>query len=103
MTDGYQVLLHPAARSGLAGLDGSLQKQAARQLLKLKIHPHAGKQLGHKAGFDLTGYRSLHFAKQRYRIVYRLDDEAKAAWIITIGKRAKFEVHRLAAERTEAL
>jgi len=44
----YQVKLHPDARSDLAALDKALQRQAAKQLRKLKSHPLAGKPLGHK-------------------------------------------------------
>ena len=95
----YQVKLHPAARSDLVSLDRGLQQQAARQLAKLKTHPHAGEQLGNKAGFDLTGYRSLHFAGQRYRIVYHVDDEARVVRVIAIGKKAKFEAYRAASEQ----
>ena len=97
----YGVKLHPDARSDLASLDTGLQRQAAKQLRKLHTHPHAGEPLGHKAGYDLTGHRSLYFAGKRYRIVYRLDDEAQAVWVIAIGKKAKFEAYRLAAWRTD--
>jgi len=101
MAGKYAVKLHPAASSDLASLDRGLQKQAARQLLKLEVHPHAGEQLGHKAGFDLSGYRSLHFVGQRYRIVYRVDDEAQVVRVMAIGKKAKFEAYRMAAERAK--
>lgn len=103
MATSYQVKLHPAAKSDLALLDGSLQKQLAGQLLKLTVHPYAGEPLGRRAGFDLSGYRSLHFAGQRYRIVYRLDAEAQTVWVIAIGKKAKFEVHDKATQRAENL
>ncbi len=100
MTAEYRVKLHPAARSDLVSLDRGLQQQAARQLAKLKTHPQAGEQLGNKAGFDLTGYRSLHFAGQRYRIVYRVDEDSRVVWVIAIGKKAKFEAYRIAGERS---
>lgn len=96
----YRVKLHPDARSDLASLDKGLQRQAAKQLRKLNTHPHAGEPLGHKAGYDLTGYRSLYFAGKRYRIIYRLNDAAQTVWVIAIGKKAKFEAYRLAAWRT---
>ena len=78
-----------------------MQQRAGRQLTKLEGHPHAGEPLGHKAGYDLTGYRSLPFAGKRYRIVYRLDEEAKVVRVIAIGKKAKFEAYRLAAWRAD--
>jgi mRNA interferase RelE/StbE len=101
MDASYRVRLHPDARSDLASLDKGLQQRAGRQLGKLEGHPHAGEPLGHKAGYDLTGYRSLPFAGKRYRIVYRLDEEAKVVWVIAIGKKAKFEAYRLAAWRAD--
>jgi mRNA-degrading endonuclease RelE of RelBE toxin-antitoxin system len=101
MTNQYQVKLHPDARSDLAALDKSLQRQAAKQLRKLRSHPFAGKPLGHKFGIDLTGYRSLYFGGKRYRIVYRVDETNRIVWVIAIARRAGFEAYRLAARRAE--
>jgi mRNA-degrading endonuclease RelE of RelBE toxin-antitoxin system len=101
MTDQYQVKLHPDARSDLAALDKSLQRQAAKQLRKLRSHPFAGKPLGHEFGIDLTGYRSLYFGGKRYRIVYRVDEANRIVWVIAIARRAGFEAYRLAARRAE--
>jgi len=101
MSAQYQVKLHPDARSDLASLDKSLQRQAAKQLRKLKSHPFAGKPLGHKCGIDLTGYRSLYFGGKRYRIVYRVDEASRIVWVIAIARRAGFEAYRLAARRAE--
>ncbi len=99
MDTSYRVKLHPGARSDLAGLDKGLQRQASKQLRKLKRHPHAGEPLGHKAGYNLTGYRSLHFAGERYRVVYKVDEESELVTIIAIAKQAKFKVYRLAVWR----
>ena len=65
---------------------------------KLKHHPYAGKPLGHKAGYALTGYRAIPFAGKRYRIVYKVDEKSELVTVIVIGKKAKFEAYRLAAE-----
>ena len=89
------------AEEDFATLDHSLRILALKQLRKLERHPLAGKPLGHKFGYDLSGYRSLHFASQRYRIVYRLDEEAQQVTVVAIGKKAKFEVYHRAAERRE--
>jgi len=101
MATQYQVKLHPDARSDLAGLDKSLQRQAAKQFRKLQHHPFAGKPLGHKYGIDLTGYHSLYFGDKRYRIVYRVDEASCIVWVIAIARRTGFEAHRLAARRVE--
>jgi len=101
MSAQYRVKLHPDARSDLASLDKSLQRQAAKQLRKLGGHPLAGKPLGHKFGIDLTGYRSLYFGGKRYRIVHRVDEANRIVWVMAIARRARFEAYRLAARRAE--
>jgi len=95
----YTVELTGFAEEDFGALDHSLRILALKQLRKLERSPSVGKPLGHKFGFDLSGYRSLYFAGKRYRIVYRLDDKARQATVVAIGKKAKFEVYRHAAER----
>jgi len=101
MNPAYTVELTGFAEEDFAALDHSLRILALKQLRKLEDHPSAGKPLGHKFGYDLSGYRPLHFAGKRYRIVYRLDDEAGQVTVVAVGKKAKFEVYRRAAEREE--
>jgi mRNA-degrading endonuclease RelE of RelBE toxin-antitoxin system len=101
MSAQYQVKLHPDVHSDLTALDKAWQRQAAKQLRKLEVHSLAGKPLGHKGGIDLTGYRSLHFAGKRYRIVYRVDEASHIVWVIAIARRFGFEAYRLAARRAE--
>ena len=95
----YRVELIRAAEEDFALLDRSLQTLALKQLRKLENHPHAGKPLGKRFGFDLSGYRSLPFGGKRYRIVYRVDQTSSVVTVIAIGKKAKFEVYRQATER----
>ena len=99
MSPAYTVELTRFAEQDFAALDHSLRILALKQLRKLERYPSGGKPLGHKFGYDLSGYRSLYFAGKRYRIVYRLDDEARRVTVVAIGKKAKFEVYRHAAER----
>ena len=101
MSPTYIVELIRFAEDDFAALDHSLRILALKQLRKLESHPSGGKPLGHKFGYDLSGYRALYFAGKRYRIVYRLDDETKRVTIVAIGKKAKFKVYRRAAERKE--
>jgi len=101
MSPSYTVALTGLAEEDFAALDHNLRILALKQLRKLEGHPSAGKHLGSKFGFDLSGYRSLYFAGKRYRIVYRLDDKARQVTVVAIGKKAKFEVYRRAAERKE--
>jgi len=99
MNSPYIVELTWFAEEDFAALDHSLRILALKQLRKLERNPLAGKPLGHKFGYDLSGYRSLYFGGKRYRIVYRLDDEARRVTVVAIGKKAKFEAYRRAAER----
>ena len=101
MSAQYQVKLHPDVHSDLTALDKTLQRRAAKQLRKLESHPLAGKPLGHKAGIDLTGYRSLYLGNKRYRIVYRVDEANHIIWVIAVARRVGFEAYRLAARRAE--
>ena len=101
MSPPYIIELTRFAEEDFAALDHSLRILALKQLRKLEAHPSAGKPLGHKFGYDLSSYCSLYFASKRYRIVYRLDDEAGQVTVVAIGKKAKFEVYRRAAEREE--
>ena len=95
----YTVELTRFAEEDFAALGHSFRILALKQLRKLERSPSVGKPLGHKFGYDLLGYRSLYFAGKRYRIVYRLDDKAMQVTVVAIGKKAKFEVYRRAAER----
>ena len=99
MSTSYTVELTRFAEDDFADLDHSLRILALKQLRKLEHHPEAGKPLGHKFGYDLSGYRSLRFGGRRYRLVYRLDDEAARVTVVAIGQRARSEVYRRAAER----
>jgi len=95
----YTVELTRFAEGDFASLDHSLRILAMKQLHKLERHPLAGKPLGRKLGYDLSGYRALYFGGKCYRIVYRIDERAKLVTVVAIGKRADFEVYRRAAER----
>jgi len=82
-------------------LDGSIQQQALKQFEKLKQSPELGKELGHKMGVDLTGYRALHFYKNKYRIVYRILEEEQEVEIWGIGVREAGKTYRMVGERLQ--
>jgi mRNA interferase RelE/StbE len=95
----YEVKLLPGAQEDFEGLDGSVQKQALKQLGKLKEKPEVGKELGERAGMDLTGYHSIRFAKGKYRIVYQILKDRAEVDVWAIGKREREEVYRAVASR----
>jgi mRNA interferase RelE/StbE len=97
----YKVTLRDVAVEDFEALDPSIQKQAMKQFEKLKRSPELGEELGHKMGVNLTGYRALHFYKNKYRIVYRILEEEKEVEIWGIGVREAGKIYRMVGERLE--
>lgn len=95
----YEVLLIKAAQDDYNSLDGAIKKQAKAQLRKLTVSPDLGRPLGKKMGLDLTSYCSLHFYGNKYRIVYKVDEEKKQVVVVGIGLREKARVYEAATHR----
>ena len=64
-------------------------------------NPELGANLGNKLGIDLTGYRALHFGRNRYRIVYRSLREEAEVEVWGIAKREVGAVYRMVARRID--
>jgi len=97
----YRVALRDVAVEDFAALDADIQRQALRQLNKLKESPELGPDLGHRMGVDLKGYRALHFYKNQYRIVYRVLDATQEVEVWGIGRSEAGAVYRMVSQRTE--
>lgn len=97
----YRVTLRDLAVADFEALDRDVQRQANKQFEKLKRNPKLGKDLGHKMGVDLTGYRALRFYKNRYRIVYKILEDQKEVEIWGIGKREAGKIYKMVSERIE--
>jgi len=95
----YKVTLHDVAVKDFALLDGDVQRQAIKQLNKLKQNPELGVDLGHKMGVDLSGYRALHFYKNQYRIVYEVLEAWNEVEIWGIAKREAGAVYKMVSKR----
>jgi len=95
----YSVRFTASAADDFSDLDGSVKKVALNQLEKLERHPRAGQQLANKVGCDLSAFRSLHFRDNRYRIVYRVEENTRQILVIGIGKRESSEIYRMCATR----
>ena len=63
--------------------DKQLRERIIKSIEKLKDNPYSGKPLS----YDLTGLRSLRVGK--YRVIYKIDEENKVIWLITVGHRKK--------------
>lgn len=83
------------------GVDAEAQRQARRQLEKLKDRPELGADLGNRMGVDLTGYRALHFGRNQYRIVYRVLEREKEVEVWGIARRERGAVYRMVAKRLD--
>jgi len=80
-------------------LDPSIQQRVKVQFRKLQEKPKLGQSCGHKKGYDLTGYRSLHFYENKYRIIYQIVEVEKKVRIWEIGKRERGRVYRMVHDR----
>ena len=78
-----------------------MQRQAIKQINKLKQSPELGTDLGHKMGVDLSGYHSLHFYKKQYRIVYEVLENRNEVEIWGIAKREYGAVYKMVSTRLE--
>jgi mRNA-degrading endonuclease RelE of RelBE toxin-antitoxin system len=97
-----RVTLRDVAAEDFRGLTEETQRQARRQLEKLGHHPELGDELGHRMGINLTGYRALHFARNRYRIVYRWIPGQNKVEVWGIGKREAGAIYRMVGKRVGA-
>jgi mRNA-degrading endonuclease RelE of RelBE toxin-antitoxin system len=97
-----RVTLRDIAVRDFRSLAEETQRQARRQLDKLARHPECGDELGHRMGVNLTGYRAVHFARNRYRIVYRWLPSEGEVEVWGIGKREKGGIYRMVGKRVDA-
>jgi len=81
----YQVVLTKQAAKLFNKIkDRREQKLLLAKLEKLKYNPE---QQGKALVKDLSGYRSVRAAGQRYRIVYQIQEELVLVTVIGIGRR----------------
>lgn len=99
----YRVELTEDAVIDFEGLDGSLQKLAAKQLRKLQTSPDYGESLGNKYNLDLTGYFKLYFNKKRHRIIYSIHGAGKnkTVEVVAIGARHSLQIYQTASMRNK--
>lgn len=97
-----RVALRDVAAEDFRALTKETQRQARRQLEKLARHPELGDELGHRMGINLTGYRALHFARNRYRIVYRWIPGQDKVEVWGIGRREAGAIYRMLGKRVGA-
>ncbi len=93
---GYLIILAPAAEEALKRLDRRTQDSVAAAINRLQEEPD---RRGDQLVGSLSEYRSYRAAGQRYRIIYKVDQDTATVWVVLIGIRKegdKRDVYALA-------
>lgn len=77
-------LLTPATEALKEIKDRRIQNQIGNALQRLQQNPE---QQGKPLTGELSGYRSIRAANQRFRIIYRVDREAVEVLVVQVGLR----------------
>ncbi|GEA15487.1 hypothetical protein E308F_17310 [Moorella sp. E308F] len=98
----WKIKWLPEAVKDMEELDRSVKLRVLKAIVKLEDDPLGyGEPLGEKAGLDLSGMRKLKAAR-RYRVVYRVEENAVVVLIVVVGKREDLQVYKTAAKRIAA-
>jgi len=95
----YEIQFVEGAVDDLKVLDSSLQRLAWKQMGKIADSPELGKPLGKRMGYDLTGFQTIRFYRQAYRVVYEVLEDEGVVKIWGVGKREREEVYQAVARR----
>ena len=77
-------LTAPALRQFAAIKDTRIREQIRKRIDTLAYEPE---QLGKPLTDELTGYFSVRAVGQRYRIIYKVEDERVLVVVVTVGIR----------------
>lgn len=87
----YRIIIAPTALKMLKAIkDRRIQSQIRDRISGLSENPE---QQGKALIRELSGYRSLRAAGQRYRIIYRIIDDAIQVHIVATGIRKDGDTH----------
>ena len=81
----YTVVLSLEFKKEFYKLSKQIQKIAKAQLKKLETNPKKGIRLKH----ELFEFYSLHFFRNKYRIIYTIEEDVVRVLAVHIGKRTK--------------
>lgn len=95
----YEIQFVESAVDDLKALDSSLQRLAWKQIGKIADSPELGKPLGKRMGYDLSGFQTIRFYRQVYRVVYEVLEDEGMVKIWGVGKREREEVYQAVAKR----
>lgn len=80
----YRITLTELAAQTLKRLEATARNQIIRKIEQLEQDPAL---LGKPLSGPLKGFRSVRAAGQRYRIVYRIEDERIVVIVMAVGIR----------------
>lgn len=95
----YNIEFHTEAKKELDNMDGRERILVLKQINKIGANPLIGKELGNKAGLDLTGFKKIYVDDRKIRIVYKVIQDQLIIYIVSIGKRENLDVYKRAFDR----
>jgi addiction module RelE/StbE family toxin len=78
----YEVVLTSAFKKAFRGLEKRLQKRVRKILEILKT-----RLIGEALKGDLKGFYSVHFERNKYRLIYQKEDDCIEVLAVHVGKR----------------
>jgi len=93
----WQVIILPVAEQLLAAIrDTRIRQSINKRISRLENDPE---KLGKPLSDELAGYRSIRAIGQRYRIIYKVEEERVVVVVVALGTRKegdKKDVYELA-------
>ena len=93
----WRIIVAPAALKMLLGVkDGREQKLLRKRISALAEDPD---KQGKALWDELAGYRTVRAVGQRYRIIYKIEDDRVLVYVVFLGRRkqgSKHDVYELA-------
>ena len=93
----WQVIILPVAEELLAAIkDVRIRQNISKRITRLEDDPE---KQGKLLSDELTGYRSIRAIGQRYRIIYKVEEERVVVVVVALGIRKegdKKDVYELA-------
>jgi mRNA interferase RelE/StbE len=93
----WEVIVLPQAKRQLAAItDRRVQEKLKSSLKRLEYEPE---EQGKLLADELSGYRSIRVVGQRYRIIFKVDENIVTVYVVALGIRKdgdKKDVYALA-------
>jgi len=87
----WTIGLAKQARKQLTEItDSRILKHISQRIDKLEYEPE---KQGKPLNDDLAGYRSVRAVGQRYRIIYKIDEDRVLVLVVTVGIRKEGDKH----------